>query len=91
MRLLAAALTGPLSRSPVHAAQKLRQLWIGGLAPGTPMAYDGEVATAPRELLVDKAHEALTVYRPQALLDGALPREGPVGNLIDGPRSHPAP
>ncbi|MGW0554000.1 phosphatase PAP2 family protein [Streptomyces sp. NPDC002926] len=68
LRLLAAALAGPLSRSPVHAAQKLRQLRIGGLAPGTPMAYDGEVAAAPRELLVHKAHEALTVYRPQALL-----------------------
>ncbi|NUK09430.1 phosphatase PAP2 family protein [Streptomyces lunaelactis] len=68
LRLLAAALAGPLSRSPVHAAQKLRQLRISGLAPGTPLAYDGEVAEAPRELVVDKALEALTVYRPQALL-----------------------
>ncbi|MFD9224272.1 bifunctional phosphatase PAP2/diacylglycerol kinase family protein [Streptomyces sp. NPDC060064] len=68
LRLLAAALAGPLSRSPVHAAQQLRQLRIGGLAPGTPMAYDGEVAEAPRELLVDKAVQVLTVYRPQALL-----------------------
>ncbi|MFF3458356.1 bifunctional phosphatase PAP2/diacylglycerol kinase family protein [Streptomyces sp. NPDC002730] len=68
LRLLAAALAGPLSRSPVHAAQQLRQLRIGGLAPGTPMAYDGEVTEAPRELLVDKAVQVLTVYRPQALL-----------------------
>lgn len=68
LRLLAAALAGPLSRSPVHAAQKLRQLRIAGLAPGTLLAYDGEVTQAPRELLVDKEVEALTVYRPQALL-----------------------
>jgi diacylglycerol kinase family enzyme/membrane-associated phospholipid phosphatase len=68
LRLLAAALAGPLSRSPVHAAQKLRQLRISGLAPGTLLAYDGEVAVAPPELVVDKEVEALTVYRPQALL-----------------------
>ncbi|WP_406279899.1 bifunctional phosphatase PAP2/diacylglycerol kinase family protein [Streptomyces sp. NBC_00191] len=68
LRLLAAALAGPLSRSPVHAAQKLHQLRISGLAPGTPLAYDGEVTAAPEELVVDKQVEALTVYRPQALL-----------------------
>lgn len=68
LRLLAAALAGPLSRSPVHAAQKMRQLRIGGLAPGTLLAYDGEVAAAPPELVVDKEADALTVYRPQALL-----------------------
>ncbi|WP_405997666.1 bifunctional phosphatase PAP2/diacylglycerol kinase family protein [Streptomyces sp. NBC_00829] len=68
LRLLAAALAGPLSRSPVHAAQKLRKLRISGLTPGTHLAYDGEVAPAPRELVVDKEIEALTVYRPQALL-----------------------
>lgn len=68
LRLLAAALAGPLSRSPVHAAQKLRQLRISGLAPGTLLAYDGEVMVAPKELVVDKEVQALTVYRPQALL-----------------------
>ncbi|MFI1398296.1 bifunctional phosphatase PAP2/diacylglycerol kinase family protein [Streptomyces sp. NPDC020681] len=68
LRLLAAALAGPLSRSPVHAAQQLRRVRIGGLAPGTPLAYDGEVTAAPRRLVIDKAVEALTVYRPQTLL-----------------------
>ncbi len=68
VRLLAAALAGPLSRSPVHAAQKLRRVRITGLAPGTPLAFDGEVTEAPGELVIDKAAEALTVYRPQALL-----------------------
>ncbi|UYQ65506.1 bifunctional phosphatase PAP2/diacylglycerol kinase family protein [Streptomyces peucetius] len=67
-RLLGAALAGRLNRSPVHAAQRLRHLRIGGLAPGTLLAYDGEVADAPRELVVDKITEALTVYRPQSLL-----------------------
>ncbi|MFI6105210.1 bifunctional phosphatase PAP2/diacylglycerol kinase family protein [Streptomyces sp. NPDC051310] len=65
LRLLAAVLAGPLSRSPVHAAVKLRRLRIEGLSPGTVLAYDGEVTQAPSELLVDKQDEALTVYRPQ--------------------------
>lgn len=65
LRLLAAVLAGPLSRSPVHAAVKLRRLRIEGLSPGTVLAYDGEVTQAPPELLVDKQDEALTVYRPQ--------------------------
>ncbi|MET9517531.1 phosphatase PAP2 family protein [Streptomyces sp. NPDC002994] len=67
LRLLAAALAGPLSRSPVHAAQRLRKVWISDLAPGTLLAYDGEVAEAPRELAIDKVGEALTVYRPLPL------------------------
>ncbi|MFF1417780.1 bifunctional phosphatase PAP2/diacylglycerol kinase family protein [Streptomyces sp. NPDC058280] len=68
LRLLAAALAGPLSRSPVHAAERMRRVRIADIAPGTPLAFDGEVAEAPRELILDKAIEALTVYRPQALL-----------------------
>ncbi|MFF8841493.1 bifunctional phosphatase PAP2/diacylglycerol kinase family protein [Streptomyces sp. NPDC015127] len=67
-RLLAAALAGRLKRSPVHAARQVHQVRIGGLAPGTPLAYDGEVAPAPPELTVDKLVDALTVYRPQELL-----------------------
>ncbi|MER6995673.1 phosphatase PAP2 family protein [Streptomyces sp. NPDC000410] len=64
LRLLAAALAGPLSRSPAHAAVRLRRLRISGLAPGTPLAYDGEVTESPSELVVDKAGEALVVYCP---------------------------
>ncbi|MFD7231663.1 bifunctional phosphatase PAP2/diacylglycerol kinase family protein [Streptomyces sp. NPDC059881] len=66
LRLLAAALAGPLSRSPVHAAVRLRRLRIAGLPSGTPLAFDGEVAEAPQELTVEKVPEALTVYRPSA-------------------------
>ncbi|MEU2165695.1 phosphatase PAP2 family protein [Streptomyces chengbuensis] len=64
VRLLAAALAGPLSRSPFHAAGRLRKLRISGLAPGSLLAYDGEIAKAPTDLTVDKLTEALVVYRP---------------------------
>ncbi|MEV8564863.1 phosphatase PAP2 family protein [Streptomyces sp. NPDC051322] len=67
LRLLAAALAGPLSRSPVHAAERLRRVRVGGLPPGTPLAFDGEINEAPPELWIDKADEALTVYRPLPL------------------------
>ncbi|GLF99821.1 bifunctional phosphatase PAP2/diacylglycerol kinase family protein [Streptomyces yaizuensis] len=67
LRLLAAALAGPLSRSPVHAAEQLRAVRISGLRPGTAMAYDGEVVPAPTDLTLDKVREALTVYRPRNL------------------------
>ncbi|GAA2925037.1 bifunctional phosphatase PAP2/diacylglycerol kinase family protein [Kitasatospora cinereorecta] len=64
LRLLAAAIAGPLSRSPVHAAVRRRQVRISGLTPGTPYAYDGEVAHSGSELMIDKLPEALTVYCP---------------------------
>ncbi|RSS64185.1 hypothetical protein EF918_30330 [Streptomyces sp. WAC06614] len=62
-RLLAAALAGPLSRSPVHTATRLRTLRISEIPPGTPYAYDGEYAPAPASLVVEALPEALTVYR----------------------------
>ncbi|WP_093607274.1 bifunctional phosphatase PAP2/diacylglycerol kinase family protein [Streptomyces indicus] len=64
-RLLAAAFAGPLSRSPAHAAVRVRRLRVQRLAPGTPLAYDGEVIAAGGELELDKLPEALTVYRPE--------------------------
>ncbi|MGC5360413.1 bifunctional phosphatase PAP2/diacylglycerol kinase family protein [Streptomyces sp. DT24] len=67
LRLLAAAIAGPLTRSPVHAAERRRRVHISGLAPGTPYAYDGEVAHSGAELLIDKMPEALTVYCPMAI------------------------
>ncbi|WP_306316371.1 MULTISPECIES: bifunctional phosphatase PAP2/diacylglycerol kinase family protein [unclassified Streptomyces] len=67
VRLLAAALAGPLSRSPFHAATRLTRLRVDGVTPGTPLAFDGEVAACGGELRVDKAHEALRVYRPYTL------------------------
>ncbi|MFE3907519.1 bifunctional phosphatase PAP2/diacylglycerol kinase family protein [Streptomyces sp. NPDC059153] len=64
LRLLAAAVAGPLTRSPVHAAERRRRVRIAGLKPGTPYAYDGEVAYSRHELVIDKLPEALTVYCP---------------------------
>ncbi|MEW2069782.1 phosphatase PAP2 family protein [Streptomyces sp. NPDC007346] len=64
LRLLGAAVAGPLTRSPAHAAVRRRRVRIAGLAPGTPYAYDGEVARSGTELLIDKLPEALTVYCP---------------------------
>ncbi|MZE76051.1 phosphoesterase, partial [Streptomyces sp. SID5475] len=57
-------LTGALARSPVYAAARPRRLRVSGLPTGTHMAYDGEVAPAPPAFVIDKAEEALTVYRP---------------------------
>ncbi|MFF2848953.1 bifunctional phosphatase PAP2/diacylglycerol kinase family protein [Streptomyces sp. NPDC058001] len=67
IRLLGAALAGPLSRSPFHAAVRRHRLRVEGIAPGTPLAYDGEVAPCGPSLVVDKLHESLTVYRPLTL------------------------
>lgn len=64
LRLLAAAVAGPLTRSPVHAAVRRHRVRISGLAPGTPYAFDGEVAHSGKELMIDKLPEALTVYCP---------------------------
>ncbi|MCX5198266.1 phosphatase PAP2 family protein [Streptomyces sp. NBC_00249] len=64
-RLLAAAFAGPLSRSPVHVATRLRSLRIGDIPAGTALAYDGEYAQAPAALVLDALPDALTVYRPR--------------------------
>lgn len=64
-RLLAAAFAGPLSRSPVHTATRLRSLRVSDIPEGTPLAYDGEYAVAPPALVLDELPEALTVYRPR--------------------------
>ncbi|WP_282701247.1 bifunctional phosphatase PAP2/diacylglycerol kinase family protein [Streptomyces sp. CC219B] len=63
-RLLAAALAGPLTRSPAHAAVQVSRLRLTGVAPGTLLAYDGEVTEVRGEVTLEKLPEALTVYRP---------------------------
>jgi undecaprenyl-diphosphatase len=68
LRLLSAALAGPLTRSPVHAAVQVHRLRLTGLSPGTLLAYDGEVTEGEGEVRLEKLPEALTVYRP--LSDG---------------------
>ncbi|MFJ9819256.1 bifunctional phosphatase PAP2/diacylglycerol kinase family protein [Streptomyces sp. NPDC101151] len=64
LRLLAAAAAGPLTRSRAHAAEQVSRLRLSGFAPGTPLAYDGEVTEVGGEVLVEKLPEALRVYRP---------------------------
>ncbi|MEV6025401.1 phosphatase PAP2 family protein [Streptomyces sp. NPDC052036] len=66
-RLLTAAFAGPLSRSPAHSAVRVRRLRLDGVAPGTLLAYDGEVAEAAGAVTLEKLPEALTVYRPLPL------------------------
>ena len=64
LRLLAAAVAGPLTRSPVHAAVQVNRLHLTGVDPGTLFAYDGEVTQVDSEVTLQKLPEALTVYRP---------------------------
>ncbi|MFF1705964.1 bifunctional phosphatase PAP2/diacylglycerol kinase family protein [Streptomyces sp. NPDC058252] len=66
VRLLAAAFAGPLTRSPAHAAVRVRRLRLDGVAPGTLLAYDGEVTEVAGQVTLRKSPEALTVYRPLA-------------------------
>jgi undecaprenyl-diphosphatase len=63
-RLLAAALAGPLTRSPAHAAVQVGRLRLDGVTPGTLLAYDGEVTEVEGRVTLEKVPEALTVYRP---------------------------
>ncbi len=65
VRLLAAALAGPLDLPRRgHAAVRVGRLRLAGVAPGTLLAYDGEVTEVDGEVRVEKLPEALTVYRP---------------------------
>lgn len=63
-RLVAAVLTGTLSRSRVCATARLPRLRLSGLTGVADLAYDGEVTPAPDALVLEKQHRALTVYRP---------------------------
>ncbi|MEV5439943.1 phosphatase PAP2 family protein [Streptomyces sp. NPDC052682] len=66
VRLLAAALAGPLTRSPLHAAVQVTRLRLDQVPPGTLLAYDGEVTEVAGPVTLEKLPEALTVYRPLA-------------------------
>ncbi|MEU7647045.1 bifunctional phosphatase PAP2/diacylglycerol kinase family protein [Streptomyces huasconensis] len=68
-RLLTAALTGPAVHSPAQTSVRLRGLRVDGIAPGTVVAYDGEVTEVEGALVLDKLPEALTVYRPLPTTD----------------------
>ncbi|MFF7039534.1 phosphatase PAP2 family protein [Streptomyces massasporeus] len=63
---VSAALAGPLTRSPAHAAVQVGRLRLDHVAPGTLLAYDGEVTEVEGRVTLEKLPEALTVYRPIA-------------------------
>ncbi|MFC7217554.1 bifunctional phosphatase PAP2/diacylglycerol kinase family protein [Streptomyces polyrhachis] len=62
-RLLLAALTGPVSGTPLQAVTRTRRLELSDLPPGELLAFDGEVAPSAGRLTLTKSNEALTVYR----------------------------
>ncbi|MFG2717677.1 phosphatase PAP2 family protein [Streptomyces sp. NPDC048416] len=64
LRLLAAALAGPLNRTPLRAVRRMSRLSLSGVSEGTPLACDGEVTDTAGQLTSDKRPESLTVYRP---------------------------
>ncbi|MEU6159543.1 phosphatase PAP2 family protein [Streptomyces sp. NPDC047130] len=64
LRLLSAALAGPLTRSPAHAAVQVPHLRIDRVSSGTLLAYDGEVTPVEGAVTLRKLPLALTVYRP---------------------------
>ncbi len=57
-------MAGPLTRSPAHAAVQVGRLHLADVAPGSLLAYDGEVIEVEGEVTLEKLPEALTVYRP---------------------------
>ncbi|MCF2435393.1 hypothetical protein LV779_15210 [Streptomyces thinghirensis] len=58
LRLLSAALAGPLTRSPAHAAVQVSRLRLSGVAPGTLMAFDGELTETEGDLTLEAARGA---------------------------------
>ncbi|MEW2114035.1 phosphatase PAP2 family protein [Streptomyces sp. NPDC005474] len=64
LRLLAAAVAGPLTRSPAHAGVLVHRLHLDEVPEGTLLAYDGEVTEVSGGVTLEKLPEALTVYRP---------------------------
>lgn len=69
-RLALSSLGGALRRSRVFAAERVERLRISGLEDVRDLAYDGEIASAPATLFLDKQRGALTVYAPPGATAG---------------------
>ncbi len=65
-RLLAAALMGTPRHSPVLSEARLRGLRIEGLPPGTDLAFDGEVGSAPGRVDAGEAERGADGLPPAA-------------------------
>ncbi len=63
-RLVAAFLTGTLSRSRVYQAAAVSHLRIDGISGTAHYARDGETTPATETLILDKAPHALNIYLP---------------------------
>ena len=68
-RLSLSSLGGALRRSRVFCTERVERLRISGLEDVSDLAYDGETASAPATLVLDKRQGALTVYSPAAPRD----------------------
>ncbi|GAA2154999.1 bifunctional phosphatase PAP2/diacylglycerol kinase family protein [Kitasatospora kazusensis] len=64
-RLVAAFLSGTLSRSRVYRSARLSALDLTRLHDVTHMSLDGETVEAPDRLRLSNAARGLTVYRPE--------------------------
>jgi undecaprenyl-diphosphatase len=64
-RMLGAALTGVLTSSPVYTTAAVPRVRLRLPGAGVHLAFDGEVAPAPGELLLDKVPGGLVVYRAE--------------------------
>src|SRR5882757_426308 len=69
-RMLGAALTGVLTSSPVYTTAAVPRLRLRLPGTGVHLAFDGEVAPAPGELLLDKVPGGLVVYRAELVQGG---------------------
>lgn len=53
-----------MDRSPAHAAVQVGRLSLDHVAPGSLLAYYGEVTEVEGRVTLERFPEALSVYRP---------------------------
>ncbi len=75
-RVVLAALTGTLPRSPAYSAARLPVLRLSRLPEDSSLSYDGEATDAATELVLDKRPGGLTVYRPARSAEDLQPGAG---------------
>jgi undecaprenyl-diphosphatase len=76
-RVIVSALAGTLGRSRVYGTEVVPWVELAGIRGADTLAYDGEVASAPEVLRLEKERRALVVYRPRAPRDELARRARP--------------
>jgi undecaprenyl-diphosphatase len=76
-RVIVSALAGTLGRSRVYGTEVVPWVELAGIRGADTLAYDGEVASAPQVLRLEKERRALVVYRPRAPRDEPARRARP--------------